>query len=63
MTAAETQTRRAGAEAPTRRVNWWSLFAGLLLAAYLLLAHGCHGDADTELFALSAGSSSAAAGR
>jgi hypothetical protein len=63
MTAAETRTRRANAEAPARRVNWWSLLAGLLLAGYLLFAHGCHGDADTELFALSGESSSAAAGR
>lgn len=28
----------------------WRYGPALLLAGYLLLAHGCHGDEDTELF-------------
>jgi hypothetical protein len=42
-----------------------AFFVGyLLLAAYFLFAHGCHGDADTELFTtFTAESSSAAASR
>ena len=35
------------------RGKWWtwSWAAILLLAGYLLFAHGCHPDEDTELFA------------
>jgi len=36
------------ASRPQWRVFWFT--SGLLLAAYLLFAHGCHGTADTELF-------------
>jgi hypothetical protein len=28
----------------------FSLLATVVLAGYLLFAHGCHGDEDTELF-------------
>jgi hypothetical protein len=31
--------------------GWWRYAAALLLGGYLLFAHGCHGDEDTELFA------------
>ena len=35
-----------------RRKRWaWSWAIFLLLAGYLLFAHGCHPDEDTELFA------------
>ena len=34
---------------PPRR--WWQFAPLLLLAGYLLFAHGCHGDEDNELFA------------
>ena len=30
----------------------WGLVAVLLLAGYLLFAHGCHGDEDNELLAV-----------
>jgi hypothetical protein len=36
--------------APPRR--WLLLAAGLLLAGFLLFCHGCHGDEDNELFAV-----------
>jgi len=29
----------------------WLRLGWLLLVGYLLFAHGCHGDEDTELFA------------
>jgi hypothetical protein len=38
---------------PTGR-RWVTRAALLLLVGYLLFAHGCHGDEDTELFARSA---------
>jgi len=28
----------------------WTLVVFLLLSGFLLFAHGCHGDEDTELF-------------
>jgi hypothetical protein len=34
---------------PTTRCGWLFLPL-LLLAGYLLFAHGCHGDEDNELF-------------
>lgn len=37
--------------------------AYVLLAAYLIFAHGCHADADTELFTVISESASAEAGR
>jgi len=40
----------------------WAL-AYALLAAYLIFAHGCHADADTELFTVISESASAEAGR
>ncbi len=36
--------------APRRR--WWRWAAALVLGGYLLFAHGCHGDEDSELFAV-----------
>jgi len=30
----------------------WFFLAVLLLAGYLLICHGCHGDEDNELFAV-----------
>jgi hypothetical protein len=34
-----------------RRWRWWAIV--LILGGYLLFCHGCHGDEDTELRALS----------
>jgi hypothetical protein len=31
--------------------RWPAYFIALLLGGYLLVAHGCHGDEDNELFA------------
>ena len=44
-------TAAAPAETIVRRY-FWPL---LLLAGYLLFAHGCHGDEDNELFSANAG--------
>lgn len=41
-------TERAAA----RRLHVVRWLAAALVAAYLLFAHGCHGDEDHELFAL-----------
>jgi hypothetical protein len=41
----------AGAKRQAPSCLWvWSWCAILLLGAFLLFAHGCHGDEDTELF-------------
>ncbi len=31
--------------------RWLAYFIALLLGGFLLVAHGCHGDEDNELFA------------
>jgi hypothetical protein len=36
---------------PPKRRGWIYAAAALLLAGYLLFAHGCHGDEDNELLA------------
>ena len=36
--------------APPKRRGWMYAAAVLLLAGYLLFAHGCHRDEDIELF-------------
>jgi hypothetical protein len=36
---------------PARPRRWWAYLLAVLLAGYLLFAHGCHGDEDNELFA------------
>jgi hypothetical protein len=33
---------------PRRRLSWW-LLAIVFVVGFVLLAHGCHGDADHEL--------------
>lgn len=42
-------TRTTERAAPALSVLRW--LAAALVAAYLLFAHGCHGDEDNELFA------------
>jgi hypothetical protein len=37
-----------------RRLRWPDVAAMMLLAGYLVFAHGCHGDEDNELLALAA---------
>jgi hypothetical protein len=36
---------------PGARAKWWWLWAAaaLVVGGFLLFAHGCHGDEDTEL--------------
>src|SRR5260370_42491593 len=41
------------ASIPKKRRPWFFVGGFLLLAGYLLLCHGCHGDEDNELFAAS----------
>ena len=40
---------------PDRIGSWRSWLAVLVIAGYLLFAHGCHGDQDNELLASTAG--------
>lgn len=45
-----TRSRRTD-RGPAHGGGWrWGVF--LMLSAFLLFAHGCHGDEDNELFAL-----------
>src|SRR5262249_49728113 len=53
---------RPPAPEPPRGRGWWRYAAALLLGGYLLFAHGCHGDEDTELFARALQSAGATAG-
>lgn len=49
--------------AAVRALSGWRRLAGLLLlATYLVFAHGCHGDEDTELL-VSAEMQQSSAGR
>jgi hypothetical protein len=40
---------------PNQPFRWIVVGAGLMLASYLLFCHGCHGDGDDELVALTFG--------
>jgi hypothetical protein len=42
--------RDYAAGAKRKAMSWIWITAFLLLCGFLLFAHGCHGDEDTELF-------------